>query len=59
MVLEQLERVQAELGLWDLEGLLEDIGGLVLDEKEVPVGFVFADFLHDAEEVDGREEIAP
>ena len=59
MILEQLERVEAELGLWDLERFLEDVGGFVLDEKEVAVGFVLADFLHDAEEVNGGEEVAP
>lgn len=59
MVLEQLERVQAQLGLRDLEGLLEDVGGFVLDEEKVAMGFVLADLLHDAEEVDGGEEVAP
>ena len=43
----------------DLEGFLEDIGGFVLHEKQVAVRFVLADFLHDAQEVDAREEVSP
>lgn len=52
MVLEELEGVEAQLVLRDFERFLEDIGGFVLDEEEVAVGFVFADLLHDAEVVD-------
>lgn len=45
--------------LRDLQCFLEDVGGLVLNEEEIAVGFVFADLLHNAEIVDGGEEITP
>jgi hypothetical protein len=59
LALEQLERVEAEFGLWNFEGFLEDGGGFVLYEEEVSVGFVLADLLNDAKVVDGGEEVAP
>lgn len=58
LVLEELEGVEAEFGLWDAEGFAEDGGGFVLYEEEVAVSFVFADLLHDAEVVDEGEEVA-
>lgn len=45
--------------LWYLEGFLKDVGGFILHKKEIAVSFVFADLLHYAKVVDGREEIAP
>ncbi len=56
--LEELERVQAQLGLWDLEPFAQDGGGFVLHEEEGAVGFVFGDLLHDAEVGDCGEEVA-
>lgn len=59
LVFEELERVQAQQGLRHFERFAEVGAGFVGDEHEVAVGFVFADFLHDAEDVDAGEEGAP
>lgn len=56
--LEQLERVEAEVGLGDLEGAAEDGGGFVLHEEEGAVGFALGDLLEEPEERDGGEEEA-
>lgn len=59
MVLEKLERVEAQFRLGDLQGFLEDVGGFVLYEEEVTMSLVLADLLHHTQEVDGGEEVAP
>jgi hypothetical protein len=59
LAFEQFEGVEAEFRLWDFERFLEDGGGFVLYQEEVAVGFVFTNLLHDAEIVDGGEEVAP
>jgi hypothetical protein len=59
LVLKKFEGIEAEFMLWDLESFFEDVGRFVLYKKEVPVGFIFADLLHDAEVIDGGEEVAP
>ena len=59
LVLEEFEGVETEFVLGDLEGFLEDVGGFVLHEEQIAVGFAFTDLLHDAEEVDATEEIPP
>lgn len=53
---EQLERVEAEVGLGDLERFAEDGAGFVLHEEEGAMGFALGDLLEQPEEVDGCEE---
>lgn len=46
--LEELERVEAEMGLWNLERAPEDGAGFVLHEEELAVGVTFGEFLEQA-----------
>ena len=46
------------MGFGHLERFAEDGGGFVLHEEQGPVGFVFGDFLHDAEVGDCCGEVA-
>lgn len=55
---EKFERVEAEVGVGDLDSLAQDGTGFVLDKEEAAVGFVAGDLLHDVEEVDDREEVS-
>lgn len=55
---EQLEGVEAEVGLGDFKGFAEDGAGFVLHEEQGAVGFALGDLLEQAEEVDGCEEEA-
>lgn len=45
--------------LWNFNRFFEDIRGFVLHKEEVAVGFVLADLLHNAKEVDRGEETTP
>ena len=54
--LEELERVEAEVGLGDLERFAEDGAGFVLHEEQRAVGFSLGDLLEQTEEVDVGEE---
>lgn len=56
--LEELERVEAEIRLRHLQGLADDGRRFVLDEEEIPVRLILANFLHDAQVVDKGEEVA-
>ena len=58
LALEELERVKAKFGLWDLERATEHGAGFVLDKEEGTVSFSFGDFLEEAEVGDCREEEA-
>lgn len=55
---EQLEGVEAEIGLGDFDALFEDRAGFVLDEEEGAVGFAFGYLLEEAQEIDVCEEEA-
>lgn len=59
MIFEKFEGVESQLRLWNLERLLEDVGGFVLHEKQIAVCFILTDLLHDAKEVDAGEEVTP
>lgn len=59
LVLEQLQRVEPQLGLRHLERLADDVRRLVLHQQQVPVRLALADLLHDPQVVNQREEVAP
>jgi hypothetical protein len=59
LVFEELESIETQFMLGDLESFLEDVGGLVLNKKEVAMCFVLTDLLHDAKVVYGAEEVTP
>lgn len=59
LVLEQLERVEAQLRLRDFEALPQELRRFVRDEHQVAVRLVLAHFLHNAQVVDAAEERTP